>query len=94
MTDNGLEAMNMIKATRPSLIILDVYMPHLDGLTLFQEIQTDDDLKKIPVLVISGVKSMREIFQPMRIAKFMSKPFEARDLLIVIKECISRSQES
>src|SRR5262245_41773499 len=91
LTDNGLEAFKMIKKGRPDLIIMDVFVPHLDGLSLFQELQDDEELKNIPVLVISGTKSMREIFQPSRTAKFMAKPFEAKDLLAVVKDCIKHA---
>src|SRR5262245_45541334 len=85
--DNGLEALGMIKKKKPDLIITDVYMPYVDGLSLFQEMQTNEDLRDIPLLVLSGVKSMKEIFQPSRVAKFMAKPFEAKELLAVVKEC-------
>ena len=89
MMDNGLDAISMMKNWRPDLIIMDVYMPSIDGLSLFQEIQSDEELKDIPILVISGVKSMRDIFQPSRIARFMTKPFDPKALLATVKECVS-----
>jgi len=90
MADNGLEAISMMKKRSPDLIIMDVYMPNLDGLSLFQEIQSNDELRDIPVLVLSGTKSMRELFAPSRIARFMSKPFDPKELLATVKECVAR----
>ena len=88
--EDGLEALSKIKSEKPDLIIMDVYMPHLDGLSFFQEVQSDEELREIPILVVSGVKSMRDIFEPMKITKFLTKPFNANELLASIKECVGR----
>ena len=87
--DNGLDGLRTIKSVRPDLVITDVYMPHLDGLTFFQELQSDDELRSIPLLVITGVKSMRDVFEPTRMAKFLPKPFEGKELLASVEECMN-----
>ena len=52
---NGEEAIKIIKEEAPDLIILDVLMPAKSGIKLFRELKTTESLKKIPVIICSGV---------------------------------------
>ncbi|MCP4669598.1 MAG: response regulator [Deltaproteobacteria bacterium] len=52
---NGLEGMQKARKARPELIILDVMMPKEDGVQMYRELKTDDDLKHIPVIMLSGI---------------------------------------
>jgi len=49
--EKGLVAMREL---RPDLVLLDILMPKMNGLEVLAEIQKDDDLRKIPVIVISN----------------------------------------
>jgi len=51
---NGKEANMAIKERRPDLVLLDLMMPHKSGLTVFQEMKEDPDLKEIPIIIITG----------------------------------------
>jgi CheY-like chemotaxis protein/Tfp pilus assembly protein PilZ len=51
--ENGLEALKMIKATPPDLIMLDVHMATLDGMAALRHIKADRDMAQIPVIMIS-----------------------------------------
>ena len=57
--ENGAMALDIIKELKQnlSLIILDLYMPELDGYSLLQVIRTDPDMKRIPVIVLTSEKS-------------------------------------
>jgi CheY-like chemotaxis protein len=46
---DGLEGLNLIRQERPNLIMLDFLLPKLSGWEVFQEIQADADLQKIPL---------------------------------------------
>ena len=52
---NGEEALKIIREEGPSLIILDVLMPEKSGIKLYRELKTSDTLKKIPVVICSGI---------------------------------------
>ena len=52
---NGKEAMNIIKEEAPDLIVLDVLMPEKSGIKLYRELKTTESLKKIPVVICSGI---------------------------------------
>jgi len=50
---NGLEALKMIKAQPPDLIMLDVHMDTMDGITALRHIKADRDIAQIPVIMVS-----------------------------------------
>src|SRR3954471_11772346 len=52
--DNGRSALTMALENRPRMIILDVTMPQLDGLSVCYELHACPDTAQIPVLMISG----------------------------------------
>lgn len=59
VTSNGQTALEKMDDSVPDLVILDVDMPDMDGLTLLQEIRNRDALKKVPVMFLT-VKDARE----------------------------------
>ena len=52
---NGQEALKIIKEEAPDLIVLDVLMPEKSGIKLYRELKSTESLKKIPVVICSGV---------------------------------------
>lgn len=59
---DGEEALeHLSKAPLPSLIVLDLNMPRMDGQTFLVRVKSDDNLRKIPTLVLSTSDSKREI---------------------------------
>ena len=54
--ENGKEALELIKAQKKmlSLILLDILMPVMDGFELLKELKSDEELKKIPVIVLTS----------------------------------------
>ncbi len=52
---NGEEGLEMVREHSPDLVILDVLMPKQSGIRLYRELKTDNNLKSIPVILLSGV---------------------------------------
>jgi len=52
---HGLEGIQMAKELRPDLIIMDVMMPKQGGVQMYREIKSHDELKHIPVIILSGI---------------------------------------
>lgn len=59
---DGEEALVLIRKERPSVILLDIQMPVLDGLGVLKVLKADVDLAKIPVVILSNVDS-EDMFQ-------------------------------
>ena len=80
IADNGREGLLKARAIKPDIILLDVMMPDIGGIEVLRNLQTEDDTRDIPVLVITGTyfdKNMSELFrQEPNCREFMSKTVE------------------
>jgi len=80
IADNGREGLSKARAIKPDIILLDVMMPDIGGIEVIRNLQTEDDTRNIPVLVITGTffdKNMSELFrQESNCREFMSKTVE------------------
>lgn len=54
LTRNGIEGLEKMREVKPDLILLDIIMPKMGGMEVMEEMQKDEELRKIPVLVISN----------------------------------------
>jgi CheY-like chemotaxis protein len=81
---NGQEALDYLRSGgRPSLILLDVMMPVLDGEAFRREQMSDPQLAPIPVIVVSAASFATAVDA----VHHIRKPFEVRELLDVIRAC-------
>ena len=91
---DGLEGLNLIRQERPNLIMLDFLLPKLSGWEVFQEIQADADLQKIPLVLMSGRKEevVEKIHEPFEYFEFIPKPFEQKELVGAIKSAMIKAR--
>lgn len=52
--ENGLQGLASLQNARPDAVILDLYMPDLDGFALLEAIHSDPDMRSIPVIILTG----------------------------------------
>jgi CheY-like chemotaxis protein len=79
---NGLGALFSAKRDLPDLILLDVMMPEMDGLTAVRKIRADPDLARIPVVVCSALCSAsdRQAAAAAGADAYLVKPFTMEEL--------------
>ncbi len=82
---DGAVALDVVNAERPDLITLDLEMPHEWGPRFYRKLTKDDSLKKIPVIVISGLSGEHAIKDAVA---FIKKPFDPDKLLGIVKKSI------
>lgn len=84
--DNGTTAFQSYQENAPDIIITDISMPQLDGMSLIKKIRSRDHTTKI--IVTSGHPDQHYLLDaiPLHITKFFVKPFEFPDLLDAITE--------
>lgn len=87
LATNGEEALTRLRAlqTRPSLILLDVMMPVMDGQQFRTEQLKDEGLKEIPVVVLSAHANVGEAAEGMGVAGYMRKPVDLAELLAMVE---------
>ncbi len=54
VASDGVEGMERVKKSSPDLILLDIVMPRMGGFEVMKELQKDEDLAKIPIIIISN----------------------------------------
>lgn len=52
---DGDEALKLVKAEKPDIVLLDLIMPKKDGFTVLREMKSDPDMAKTPVLILSNL---------------------------------------
>lgn len=87
---DGLEGIQKAIETKPGLIILDLLMPNLDGVKMLRVIKVMNDIKDIPVIVISGNTNRRNVMAAIEAGaeKVLSKPLKKELLKKSISEVL------
>lgn len=84
---DGQEALNLTRQIMPVMIILDVFLPTLNGDEVAKIIKRDNILKHIPILLISAaVENLEMKARCCGADGYLPKPFETEELLGAIKK--------
>ncbi|MDA8131609.1 MAG: response regulator [Elusimicrobia bacterium] len=88
--ENGEEAVELAHKELPALIMLDIHMPRMDGLTACHEIKTAAVTKAIPVVMLTVEGSITEIQQAINYGAktYITKPSSREEILKVIKSVL------
>lgn len=81
---NGKEALNAMNEHIDDLVIvlLDLMMPVMDGFEVLETVRNDEDLRKIPIIVLTSDKSAELRALQMGAADFITKPFDAHEVIL------------
>lgn len=92
---DGLDGIQKAINNRPDLILLDIVMPNLDGIKSLQVIKIITELKKIPIIVISGNSNRSNLYACLEAGadKVLTKPIDENKLISVIEEITNRKLE-
>jgi CheY-like chemotaxis protein len=86
---NGMEALDLARRMIPDLVILDVYLPDMNGDDLARVMKNDDKLKRIPIILISATAaSVAQRAKDCGAEGHIGKPFESEELLDAVKEIL------
>lgn len=74
-------------AARPGLILLDINLPGMSGLEVLKEIKTDDDLRRLPVIMLTTSRAETDIVQAYTeyASCYITKPIDMQDFFNVVK---------
>lgn len=88
MAKDGEEAIEMIKSIKPNVVLLDVIMPHLDGLGVLEKLNSMD-IEKLPICIMLSAVGQDKITQKaiaLGAQYYVVKPFDIQVLIQRIKE--------
>jgi DNA-binding response OmpR family regulator len=88
---DGAEAMVAIRARPPDLVICDLMMPVMNGTEVTRAVKGDPQLKAIPILILTALKSEKEMEELRRLGAeaFASKPYDGKALTAQIRELLA-----
>jgi len=90
---NGLEACQLAEKEQPSIIIMDVTMPVMDGLAALNKLKSNPTTAAIPVIMLTarGHNLPREEAQTSGASLFLTKPFSPSELMASAKRLIKEN---
>ena len=92
-TSNGLEALDLARAHRPDLILMDIQLPEVSGLEVTKWLKEDDDLARIPVIAVTAfaMKGDEERIRQGGCEAYISKPISVMRFLETVKSYLGDS---
>ncbi len=93
---NGIEALKFIKENKPDLVVLDIIMPHLDGLGVLEQLNSDKDFEFAPKVIILSAVGQDKITQSaikLGVDYYVIKPFDMDVFIKRIKQMFNRASE-
>lgn len=90
---NAQEALELIKTTKPDLILMDINMPDMDGYTLTAKIKTTPGFERVPILALTAnvMRGDKEKTIEAGCDGYIQKPIDFDELLREIEKFIARS---
>jgi len=93
---NSRKALSFIREGNPDLLVLDLMMPHIDGIQILQEIRSDSRIGKIPILIISASHDAEIIKKAIElgIQGYIRKPIEMKEVEEKIRNILTTKPEN
>jgi len=88
--DDAHKALNVIAFQRPDLVILDIWMPHMDGIELLGQLKTREP--ELPIIVVSGHGTIETAVRATKLgaSDFIEKPFSLETLLRSVRRAMRK----
>ena len=89
---NGKDGLEKLKKNRPSLILLDIMMPKMNGIDVLKEMKADPHSKGIPVVMLtnlSGSKDIEEALSLGAVKYIVKSKYKPKEVVAQIKEILA-----
>ena len=90
---DGEEALEKVKEFKPDLVLLDIVMPKMDGITVLKKLKEDESTKDIPVIMLTNLASSKDAEEAMRegSSEYLIKTnFSLEDVESKVAECCKK----
>lgn len=91
--NNGIDAVKIAKAEKPSLLLLDLMLPGIDGFDVCKEIKRNNDMKNTSIIMLTakGEELDKILGLELGADDYITKPFSIRELLARVKAVLRRT---
>ena len=92
---NGEDGVTLARERRPALILMDIQLPGIDGVTALQRIREDAETSRIPVVALTAsvMKEDRERFDKAGFDGFITKPIDVKRFPDQVREIAARGRK-
>ncbi len=92
---DGITGFALCKQELPSVVVLDVMMPEVDGFTVAQRIRKNESTKDIPILMLTALSQINDKVTGFDIGvdDYLVKPFEMEELKVRVRALLKRSNQ-
>jgi DNA-binding response OmpR family regulator len=90
--ENGVAALESAGANPPDILVVDLNMPQMDGASLLEHWLASDNLKAIPVLLVSAGTELAKIAQRFDVRASLVKPYDMDVLRAVIEQLLAHPE--
>jgi len=89
---DGLQALELIRSTRPDLVLLDVMLPGLDGFAVCQKLREAGD--QVPILFLTAKSGQGDRLHGLELGgdDYLGKPFDLRELILRVRAILRRTE--
>lgn len=97
IAETGKDGLREIQDWRPDLILLDLILPIIDGFELLKRIKADNNLKNIPVIILSNLDQRQSIEQGLKLGAddYMIKAnFTPSDVVKKVEKCLQEKNST
>lgn len=92
---DGVQGFALCKQELPSLVVLDVMMPDVDGFTVAQRIRRNEETKDVPILMLTALSQLNDKVNGFNIGvdDYLVKPFEMEELQVRVRALLKRTRQ-
>jgi CheY-like chemotaxis protein len=82
-SNTAFEGLELVKKLQPSLVIMDILLPDMDGWSVYDSIRADPVLRNTPIMILTGLRrefQVRRRFHTGPLDIYLTKPFDTLQL--------------
>ena len=94
---DGIKGLKIIREKKPSLVLLDILLPKLDGFGVLKEMKNDKEVKDIPVILLTNLSQRNEVKKGLDLGAtdyLIKAHFMPSEVVAKIKKVLERGERS
>ena len=91
--EHGLDALEKVQNNKPDIMILDVMMPHMDGITVCKKLRSNPETADLPIIMLSGKTHLNAVEEGLAAGanRYLGKPTSRADLIKNLNEVLAET---